>query len=226
MSKFCGNCGAQLDDAAKICGQCGTPLNDGTESMQNIPGINYVDPEKKAKTKKRVKLFAGLAVSVVVLIIAINIISGFIGYKGATRKIMNAYKDYNVDTLVDMTSPTIMEIYDSFYSTDYIETYYQNYLSGELDYYEDHAGHNYKISYEITDTYELSERKIDSLFDSISNYLDGFDNDEISKMMVVEVKVTAKDGKNSASKTINICLTKEDGKWNLFGFNSGTLSLY
>lgn len=26
MAKFCGNCGAQLDDDDKVCGQCGTPV--------------------------------------------------------------------------------------------------------------------------------------------------------------------------------------------------------
>lgn len=225
MSKFCGNCGAQLDDAAKICGYCGTPLNEGNKTVSNIPGINYTDPEKKAKTKKRIKLFCSLAVVIVVIVLAINILSGFIGYKGVTRKVINAYKSYNIDALIDMTSPTLLDIYDSFDGSNYIENYYQNYLSNDLDYYEDSAGHNFKISYEINNTYELSERKIDSLFNDLSNYGDEFDNDDISKIMVVEVKITAKDRKSTASKTIDICLSKENGKWNLFGFNSGSLSL-
>lgn len=49
MARFCGNCGAQLDDDAKVCGQCGTPI-DG-----NVPGLKIVDPEKKKKMMKKVK---------------------------------------------------------------------------------------------------------------------------------------------------------------------------
>lgn len=52
MSKFCGNCGAQLDDAAKVCGNCGTPLELNNTANASIPGINYVDPEKRRKQRK------------------------------------------------------------------------------------------------------------------------------------------------------------------------------
>ena len=27
MTRFCGNCGAPLDDDALVCGQCGTPID-------------------------------------------------------------------------------------------------------------------------------------------------------------------------------------------------------
>ena len=44
MAKFCGNCGAQLDDGDKVCGQCGTPVNGNAGT---VPGLKVVDPEKK-----------------------------------------------------------------------------------------------------------------------------------------------------------------------------------
>ena len=44
MAKFCGNCGAQLDDGDKVCGQCGTPVNGNTGT---VPSLKVVDPEKK-----------------------------------------------------------------------------------------------------------------------------------------------------------------------------------
>lgn len=34
MSKFCGNCGAKLEDDARVCGNCGTPL-DGAFLLSN-----------------------------------------------------------------------------------------------------------------------------------------------------------------------------------------------
>ena len=56
MAKFCGNCGAQLDDNAKVCGQCGTPVG----TLSAIPSVKIVDPEKQKKTKKTLKLICGL----------------------------------------------------------------------------------------------------------------------------------------------------------------------
>lgn len=53
MAKFCGNCGAQMDDGAKICGMCGTPfVNSGSavpsfdqrqSKVDGIPGVTKAD---------------------------------------------------------------------------------------------------------------------------------------------------------------------------------------
>ena len=59
MAKFCGNCGARLEDDAKICGTCGTSVEGVTTS---IPGLKVTDPEKQKKVKKTFKLVAGLMV--------------------------------------------------------------------------------------------------------------------------------------------------------------------
>lgn len=53
MAKFCGNCGARLEDDAKICGKCGTSVEGVTTS---IPGLKVTDPEKQKKVKKTFKL--------------------------------------------------------------------------------------------------------------------------------------------------------------------------
>ena len=36
MAKFCGNCGARLEDDAKICGKCGTSVEGVTTSIRRI----------------------------------------------------------------------------------------------------------------------------------------------------------------------------------------------
>lgn len=58
MAKFCGNCGARLEDDAKICGKCGTPVEGVTTS---IPGLKVTDPEKQKKVKKTFKLVTGVS---------------------------------------------------------------------------------------------------------------------------------------------------------------------
>ena len=108
MAKFCGNCGTQLDDNAKICGNCGTPLTSAKTTNASIPGVGD-DPEKKEKAKKKMTMFLGIAAVIIVVIIALSAIISSSGYKGTVRKIMNAYKDYDVDKIVSMSSG----LYDS-----------------------------------------------------------------------------------------------------------------
>lgn len=70
MAKFCGNCGAQLDDDDKVCGQCGTPVNGNAGT---VPGLKVVDPEKKKKMAKRIKWIVAL---VIVVALAITVSEG------------------------------------------------------------------------------------------------------------------------------------------------------
>lgn len=209
MSKFCGNCGAKLDDAAKVCGSCGTPLETGKTTAASIPGIEYADPEKKAKTKKRMKWILGVAVVIVVAVIAINIVSGFVGYKGAVRKIMNAYEDYDVEAIVAMSS----DMY--FYRSDdsYADEYFGGIIADDLNNFENQVGHKYKISYEITDSYEMAKHNYEDLLNSLSQYGD-FDADTISKIRLVELDVTAK-GEERMTTHVVLTLTKENGSWKI-----------
>lgn len=206
MSGFCGNCGTPLAEGAKVCGQCGVPVpGSGTAAA-----FRYEDPEKKAKTKKTIQLVAVLAVVVVIAIIAVNVISGFVGYKGAVRKVMNAYEDYDLDTIVSLSS----DLYFCMADEDYAEDYFGGIISRDLDHFEDEVGHKYKLSYKITDHYEMSEHKYQNLLDDLSWHED-FDADIISKVMIVELDVTAKEGRDSTTMKLELTLTKEDGDWKL-----------
>ena len=51
MAKFCGNCGAKLDDDDKVCGQCGAPVDIGANSSP----VKVIDIERKRKNKKMSK---------------------------------------------------------------------------------------------------------------------------------------------------------------------------
>jgi len=212
MAKFCGNCGTKLDDSAKICGICGAPLESDALHTAKIPGIEYVNPEKKEKIKKTVKLVAVWAAIVVAIIVVINIISGFVGYKGATRKFMKAYEKYDMETIVSMAS----ELY--FYmdeDEEDIEDLFASAISYDLDTIEEYVGHKYKLSYEILESYNLSDRKYKEFVDEISDYLD-FEPDMVSKIKVVELDVIAK-GKGNKNITLDVqlVLTKEDGGWKI-----------
>lgn len=207
MAKFCGNCGTQLEDNAKICGNCGTPL-DGAST--NIPGLKVIDPEKQKKVKKTVKRVFVLAILVAVAIIAFNIVSQFTGYNGLLRKVMTAYESYDIDTLVSLSS-------DMYYygEEDWVEYYFEYSVGDTLDSFESSVGHSYKLTYEINETYVMSERKVDEMLSEIEYSYSDFDVSVIEEVVVADVTVTAKQGSKSVNRDMDIVMTKEDGTWRL-----------
>ena len=205
MARFCGNCGAQLDDDAKVCGQCGTPI-DG-----NALGLKIVDPEKKKKMMKKVKGVIALAIVVVIAVLVVKIISGFTGTNGLVRKIMVAYEKYDIDTIVSLSSD--MYYYNDY--EDYVDEYFEYAVGSNIDSFESSVGHSYKMSYEVDEIYDLSQRKQDEMLKSIEYAYPDFDVDIISKIAVADVTVTAKQGSKSVSRTVKITMSKEGNTWKL-----------
>jgi len=207
MAKFCGNCGTQLEDNAKICGKCGTPL-DGASA--NIPGLKITDPEKQKKMKKTVKLVVGMVALVIVAVIAFNVVSQYTGYNGLLRKVMTAYENYDIDTLISLSS-------DMYYygEEDWVESYFEYSVGDDLDSFESSVGHSYKLTYEVNETYVMSERKVDEMLSEIEYSYSDFDVSVIEEVVVADLTVTAKQGSKSVNQDMNIVMTKENGTWRL-----------
>lgn len=212
MSKFCGNCGAELDESANVCGYCGTSINsDSTEKIgtKKIPGIKTErEQEKIRKIKKISKLIIASVITIILVVIGINVGSSFIGYKGAVGKIMNAYEDYDMNTLISMASDL------HYYSADenYVDDNFSDIVAERLNSLENSVGHNVKIDYEITDSFELPEYKLDELLSQFESY--GIDTSDIKKIIQVELLITAKG--NKTTNTYNsdgLLLVKEKGAW-------------
>lgn len=210
MAKFCGNCGAQLRDDAKICGQCGKPLS-GVNTA-DVPGIKYEDPEKEKETrrkrKKAIRLCVGLAALVLVIVIAVNVISAFTGCNGLLRKVMAAYKTYDIDSLAAMSS-------DIYYygSEDYAENYFESEVGYLLDFFDSSVGHNYKLSYEVNEIYKVSNRNYAAILSDLTWMYSDFDASIIEEIAIADVTVTAQQGGSSAKRDIEVTMTKEDGTW-------------
>lgn len=215
MAKYCGNCGAEMDDNAVVCGQCGTPFA-GTNSTK-ISGINYQTPQskqQKEKNKKTITLIIAAVVAMLVVIGAVRAISEFTGYKGLVRKTVKAYQDYDIDGIIEQGS----DLY-YFVDDDTLSYGLKNIIDNKLEKYEDCVGHSYQITYKITDDYELSTRKLEDLKQTLSYYI-GMDEDEmnfddISSIRVVELELTVKQDKKSMKDTLTLTVDKEKDGWKL-----------
>lgn len=222
MSKFCGNCGSKMDDDARICGNCGTPYAGNSDykpvKQVKISGVNSMSPKKKKKIKLIAKLSTAAIVLIIVSVIAINIISSFTGYKGAINKAMNAFKNYDIETLMSLSS----DIGFVGMETTAIEDSISKSVSSQLDSYETVAGHDMDISYEIEDSYKLSDRKYQEFLKYVENSYN-YDTSDIAEIVLAKIKINAKGSFGETSYTVNdLYLIKERNKWYLFKGYIGT----
>ena len=210
MAKYCGNCGAQMEDSAKVCGNCGTPFDSEIIKRSNT----FVDPEKKEMIKKKTRKKLAVCVKTVVLIllviVALKMAMSFTGYNGLLRKVMTAYEKYDIEALVSLSS-------DIYYygEDDWVEYYFASNVGGDLDAFESSVGHSYKLSYEVDEIYKVSERKLQDMLDEIEYNYYGFDTSVIEKIVIADLTVSAKQGSKSASRDMNIVMSKENGSWRL-----------
>ena len=208
MAKFCGNCGMILDDNAKICGNCGAPLDGVVTNIRGLKVENEAKKRKRKKIKRIAKLIIGIILFIVVAVIALQIVFQNIGYNGLVRKTMNAYKKYDIDTIISLSS-------DMYYygEDDVVQYYFESAVGETLDTFESTVGHNYKFSYKVNETYKLSERKLDEMIKEINYTYPDFDTAIIENVVVTDLTVTAKKENKSVNRNVSITMTKEDGVW-------------
>lgn len=211
MAKFCGHCGKQLDDSAKICGYCGAPLGNpvSVNNATTIPGVvSEADKQKNANTQKIIKNGAMALAAIIVLSVVIGIVSSFTGYKGTVRKVINAYEEFDMNTLCSCASSLSYYAFDD----DFAEELFEEKVSSRLDYYEEELGHGLKIKYEIIDSYKLDDRNKQELFDELEDV--GAYVGDIDAVRSVELKLTIKGAYRETTKTTDdLILIKEGGKW-------------
>ncbi len=203
-----------MDDNALVCGYCGTAF--GGSSAEKF---NPEDPQKKEKTKKIIKTVAIVVIAAIVLSVVGNFVSSFVGYRGAVRKFMDAYKSDNPDAIFDMTCSFM---HDSDYEdlTELIIYRYDSMLENDFDIFDEYFGSKYSIKYEITDASKLSEHQANSMMEGLiseglvsEDYADFF-----KKIMIARVCITAKHGSDSTSINKDIYLAKESNGWKLISF--------
>lgn len=207
MANYCGKCGAKVDNNAKVCGRCGAPIKGMSPTTS---GIENVDSKNQRNVNKIVKLIIALIAVVIVVAISINVVLNYTGCKGLLRKVMAAYENYDIETLISLSS-------DVYYygEEDWVESYFKNSVGSDLDVFESLVGHSYKLSYVTNEIYDMSARNRDELITGIENTYPGFDVTLIDEIAVANLTVTATQGREEASIDIDVTMTKENGTWKI-----------
>ena len=207
ISKYCGNCGAKLENSEKVCRHCGRPVD---SFLTTASGVIVVGSNRQKKVKRTVRWIAGLIVTVIIATLAVNIASNFTGYYSLLGKILNAYEDDDIDAFVSLSS-------NAYYYSDenWVENYFENSVSFSLDFFETAVGYRYNLSYEVNEIYVMSERNKDKLIKTLEEAYPEFNTSLIEDVVVANMTVTASQDKKSTSRNIEITMTKEDGEWKI-----------
>ncbi len=212
MTKFCANCGAPMDEEDRVCGQCGTPVAGAPAPSAGTKKGGTVG-KAAGNNSLIIKLAIGIAALVVVIIVAVNLVGSMTGYKSTLNKMTKALKDYDVDTIESLSSSITDEML-SWYGDDLYD-YYDEWMSDVLDEFEENVGEIKKISYEITDATEMTERRLENLKDELTEYYN-MDTRDIKEIVEVDLQLIVKgEDKSAAYNVRDLRLVKEDGGWKI-----------
>lgn len=220
MSKFCENCGAEMDDNQVVCPNC----NNGAEAKVEETVVEATETTTNTNTTtssaansnnlKKYGIIGG-AIAIVVILLAIIISSISSGWK---KPLDNYFKGMEKGNL-----KTYSKAFPDFYNEkmdlddDDMEKMHDN--------LEDEYGEKIKITYKITKKENIKKDDLKNVQEYISKVYD--EDVKVSAGKEVKVKATIKGKKDEDTDTQKMYVYKIDGKWKLLnGVSPDTAKTY
>ena len=175
MSKFCNNCGSQLEDQSTFCPNCGTacaaapekadPVSDAVNKVTDF-GKGYIE---KAKTNKKL-----IIIPIVAIVALIAIIIGLCAIPTVKTPIDNMYKiSYGKASKAVVKSMYPKEVWAYLKDTQDkdADDYWDEYKDSKddiLDRVEDEYGKNFKVSFKVKDKDAIKGDKLSAIKDVLN----------------------------------------------------------
>jgi DNA-directed RNA polymerase subunit M/transcription elongation factor TFIIS len=221
MSKFCENCGAEMEDNETVCKYCG-PKEDKKEEVKEEVKKETAEvknesteavKESKPMDVKKIGIIAGaVALAVLVLTLIINIVSG--GWK---TPIDNYFKG-----MQKADAKMYLKAFPEFLDKD--DTIDKEYMKDMLENLEDEYGKNIKIKYEVTKKEKIKKDDLSKVQEYIEKKYD--EKVKVSAGYEVKVKATIKGKDDEDTDTQKMYVYKIDGKWKYFSVSPDTAKSY
>lgn len=222
MSKFCGNCGAQMDDNAIVCGNCGCNMSD------NQPNFKPSDPEKAKANKKKIKIIAGVGTAVIAVVLAVVICVNFIG----GRSYKSTIDTYITSSIEKPDAAAVLELFpdellskalmdEDMSRTEGIEQL-QDTLDSAVEYIEEYCD-DWSVTWEIIDETDASKSEVKYLSEDCEDQFDFSVSAKKDVTVELNVEVTVDGNTDTRTQEMELTLIKSGKSWYLWGINGSSI---
>ena len=210
MSKFCNNCGSEMEDDVVFCPNCGA---------QDAPAYEEAPAAKKEVPVKKLIILGSIAAVIVALIVWVFLAAGpkraverFEKVVNGKGKIADIYPDKYLAYVKDATNKS---------KNDWLDDKKDGY-EDDLEGYKDDYGSNVKINYTVVEKKNLSKDDYENLKEYLEESYKIKENTVKGAVrMAVRVDYKGRDGNTFEYE--EVMAVNINGKWyvNLaFGFDS------
>ncbi|MCR5146609.1 MAG: zinc ribbon domain-containing protein [Clostridia bacterium] len=208
MSKFCENCGAEMNDDQVVCPNCGNGAEAEAETVkveETVTTETTTTSTTSAANSNNLKKYGIIAGAAAAVIIVLAIIISSIS-NGWKKPIDNYFKGMEKGNL-----KTYTKAFPDFYNEkldldkDDMERMHDN--------LEDEYGEKIKISYKITKKENIKKDDLKNVQEYISKVYK--EDVKVSAGKEVKVKATIKGKKDEDTDTSKMYVYKINGKWKL-----------
>jgi len=224
MSKFCENCGAEMEDNQVVCPKCGNGAAEEVKATveEKVDDVKETVSEKASEVKSALKsnnvknyaIIGGIAIAVIALIaIIVSILTS--GWK---KPIDNYFKGMQKADL-----KTYEKAFPDFYNNKMdLDEDDMDKMKENL---EDEYGEKIKITYKVTKKENIKKDDLKKVQEYIEKVYD--EDVKVSAGKEVKVKATIKGKDDSDTDTQKMYVYKINGKWKLLrGVSPDTAKTY
>ena len=243
---FCKKCGSQIETGKKFCGSCGEVVELTQDGVQPIANA-VASPGTKKVSNQHIGM---IACGVVALIAVIVLISIFAGGGNNPERVLRRYMaaamafDFNrslrysvfdLDDLINEAARvegiSVRELNNMIYEEEGVRN-----MRALLDMFADEArellreeyGRNYRVTFDILDSFTLSQRERNSELDNIRRSLSwsglDFDRlvdvDSIREMKVFTVEATISGNRSESTDKMDILMIRIGRNWRVLDLNA------
>ncbi len=199
MSKFCMQCGKEIDRKDMHCQYCGA-------SQENLPG-DSVNSHNKGRGDLLVPVVAILSVILVIVIVTVNLTVLNNGYKKPLDSLFAAFNKQEYDYFEDALPDYITELDD--YDADDAKTKFEDSVKNII------IDSNMELSYKVLDKNKIDKDDLKELEDNIEDkYNESVDVDQGYK---VKIQLTFSMEDKEDTHKLTIPVYEIDGKWCILG---------
>lgn len=229
MSKFCGNCGTVMDDAAMVCGQCGAPLaasanvNTGTQKKavkfdaSAITGV--IDGIKKGDKGALIKGGAAVAAVAVVFILIISIFAGN-GAEKTAEKFIKAFDKEKAESMVKLLPKFCFGETENGFEKD--EEEWQDEFEKTIEDFKDSMDSEYdfdefSIKYELLYSENYGKEYLKDIEDDFEEFKD-FEEKKLKDAADLVYEVVYKGKGEKVIGKASFTVVKYGSKWYIYDF--------